>query len=89
MRNQQLKAELAEFQRLKVEEEHLRLEVFKARLSSDNQAILEREARARINRRSPISVERQIEIAREEIVREWFETDSQLAPDEHRCQPRT
>ena len=70
--NQQLQAELDELQRLKAEEERLQFEVFKARLTAEDQQRLTREAEAQVDRRSPVSKERQIEVAREEILRAWF-----------------
>jgi hypothetical protein len=71
-RNRQLQAELDELQRLKEEEERLRFEVFKTRLTPEDEVRLEKEASARVDRRSPVSEDRQVEVAREEILREWF-----------------
>jgi hypothetical protein len=71
-RNRQLQAELDELKRLKAEEERLRFELFKARLTLEEHERLAREAEAQVNRRSPVSVERQLEVAREQLLKEWF-----------------
>jgi hypothetical protein len=71
-RNQQLQGELDELKRLKAEEEHLRFEIFKARLTVKEHQRLDREAEAQVDRRSPISVGRQLEVAREQLLKEWF-----------------
>jgi hypothetical protein len=71
-RNRQLQAELDELKRLKAEEERLRVELFKARLTSEEHERLAREAEAQVDRRSPVSVERQLDVAREQLLKEWF-----------------
>jgi hypothetical protein len=71
-RNRQLQAELDELKRLKAEEEHLRFELFKERLTLEEHERLSREAEAQVDRRSPVSVERQLEVAREQLLKEWF-----------------
>jgi len=75
-RNRQLQAELDELKRLKAEEEHLRFELFKERLTLEEHERLAREAEAQVDRRSPVSVERQLEVAREQLLKEWFKLKS-------------
>jgi hypothetical protein len=71
-RNQQLRAELDALKRLKAEEEQLRFEIFKARLTSEEYERLDREAKVQVDHRSPVSIERQLEVAREQLLKDWF-----------------
>jgi hypothetical protein len=71
-RNRQLQTELDELHRLKAEEERLRFELFKARLTPEEHERLAREAEAQVDRRSPVSVERQLDVAHEQLLKEWF-----------------
>ncbi len=72
-KNQQLEAEIAALQQLKSQENELRFELFKAKLSEDDLAPLEEEARKQINRKIGLSEERQIEVNKEDILKRWFE----------------
>ena len=71
-RNRQLEVELKELKRLKMEEEHLVLEVFKAKLTPEEQQQLLREAQARVNPSGMLSEKRQLEMAQDDILRAWF-----------------
>ncbi len=71
--NVQLQAELAELQRLREQEAELRFELFKAQLSDEQRAELKAEAATRVQPRSAVSRERQMETYRDEVLREWFE----------------
>ena len=74
-RNRLLEAELEEIRRLKAEEERLELGVFRTRLLPSARRQLEREARDRVDPRSPLSEARQIEMAETEILRDWLKAD--------------
>ena len=74
-RNRLLEAELEEIRRLKAEEEELALNVFRAKLSPCERQQLEKEARDRVEPRSPLSEARQIEMAETEILRGWLKAD--------------
>jgi hypothetical protein len=82
-RNRQLQAELNELKRLKAEEEHLRFELFKEHLTLEEYERLAREAEAQVDRRSPVSVERQREVAREQLLKEWFKETGLRGYEEH------
>lgn len=71
--NAQLQAELAELQRLRKQEAELRFELFKAELSEEQQVELEAEAAKRVQPKAAVSRERQVEVYRDEVLREWFE----------------
>lgn len=73
MRNRRLEAELAELRRLKAEEDRLELEVFRARLTAKEQQQLAQEARARVNPHGLLSEARQLDMAQEDILRDWLE----------------
>ena len=73
--NAQLQAELAELQRLREQEAELRFELFKAGLSDEQQAELEAEAAKRVQPKAAVSRERQMEVYRDEVLREWFEQE--------------
>ena len=74
-RNRQLEAELEDVRRLQEEEERLKLEVFKAKLTAEAQSRLLEEARARLDPRSPLSEGLQLEMAQAEVLRGWMEDD--------------
>ena len=67
-----MEVELKELKRLKMEEEHLVLEVFKAKLTPEEQQQLSREAQARVNPSGMLSEKRQLEMAQDDILRAWF-----------------
>ena len=71
-RNHQLEVELEGLRRLKAEEEYLVLEVFKAKLTPEEEQQLLREAQARVNPGGMLSEKRQLEMARDDILRAWF-----------------
>ena len=71
-RNHQLEVELEELRRLKAEEEGLVLEVFEAKLTPEEEQQLLREAQARVNPGGMLSEQRQLEMARDDILRAWF-----------------
>ena len=72
IRNRQLEAELEELRRLKEQEENLALEIFRAKLTAEEEQELQREAQARVEPGGLLSEEKQLEIARHEILRTWF-----------------
>lgn len=74
--NAQLQAELAELQRLREQEAELRFELFKVGLSDEQCAELEAETAKRVKPNGPVSRERQLEVYRDEVLREWFEQRS-------------
>jgi DNA-binding Lrp family transcriptional regulator len=71
--NQQLEAELATLRQLKERERELQFELFREKLAPEEFERLEREARAQVKPGLGISKERQIEVAKDEIVKQWFE----------------
>jgi hypothetical protein len=73
--NAQLQAELAELERLREQEAELRLKLFKASLSEEQRSALESEAAKRVQPKTPVSRERQLEVYRDEVLREWFEKE--------------
>jgi len=73
--NAQLQAELAELQRLREQAAELRFELFKAGLSDEQQVELEAEAVKRVQPKAAVSRERQMEVYRDEVLREWFEQE--------------
>jgi hypothetical protein len=73
MRNQQLEEELATLRQLKEQERELRLALFEASLTDDEQQRLEQEARALVNPNMGLSTARQVEIQRNAILKAWFE----------------
>jgi hypothetical protein len=70
--NAQLQAELDALRQLQEQEAELRFELFRAGLSDDQKALLEQEAIKRVKPASAVSRERQLDVYREEILREWF-----------------
>jgi hypothetical protein len=73
MRNQQLKEELATLRQLKEQERELRLALFEASLTDEEQQRLEQEARTLVNPNMGLSTARQIEIQKDAILKAWFE----------------
>ena len=71
--NAQLQVELDALRQLKEQEAELRFELFKAGLSDKQKAELEQEAASRVKPKTAVSRERQMEVYRDEILREWFE----------------
>jgi hypothetical protein len=71
-RNQQLEAELAALRQLKEREQELQFEVFKARLTAEDLARLEREAQAQVSPKIGVSPERQLEVHKDTILQQWF-----------------
>ena len=75
IRNRQLEAELEEMRRLKAEEQDLELEVFRTGLTLERQQQLLEEAQARVDPRGMISEARQLEMAKEDILRTWLRAE--------------
>ena len=73
MRNQQLEEELATLRQLKEQERELRLALFEAALTDEEQQRLEQEARTLVNPNMGLSTARQIEIQKDAILKAWFE----------------
>jgi hypothetical protein len=73
MRNRHLEAELARLRELKEQEQQLRFELFQAQLSPDDWARIEQEAQAKVNPHMGLSTKRQLEVHRDEILRQWFD----------------
>jgi hypothetical protein len=73
MRNRHLEAELARLRELKEREQQLRFELFQAELSPEDWARIEQEAQAKVNPHMGLSTKRQLEVHRDEILRQWFE----------------
>jgi hypothetical protein len=81
MRNQQLEEELTTLRRLKEQERELRLALFEASLTDEEQQRLEQEARTLVNPNIGLSTTRQIEIQKDAVLKAWFEkheTDKSL-----------
>jgi hypothetical protein len=72
-RNQQLEEELATLRQLKEREKQLRFELFQASLTDEDQERLEREARQKVNPNLGLSATRQVEVYKEDILKQWFE----------------
>jgi hypothetical protein len=72
LRNKQLEEELAELRRLKEREQELQFELFKARLSAEDLGRLEQEAHAQVKPHLGLSTERQLEVHKDTILRQWF-----------------
>jgi hypothetical protein len=75
-RNQQLEEELAVLQQLKEREQALQFELFKAKLTAEDLAQLEHEARARVKPHLGLSPERQLDAHKDDILKQWFEQRS-------------
>jgi hypothetical protein len=73
IRNRQLEEELATLRQLKEQERELRLALFEASLTDDEQQRLEQEARALVNPNMGLSTARQVEIQRDTVLKAWFE----------------
>jgi hypothetical protein len=73
MRNQQLEGELTTLRQLKEQERELRLALFEASLSDEEQQRLEQEARTLVNPNIGLSTARQIEIQKDAVLKTWFE----------------
>jgi hypothetical protein len=71
--NKQLEEELADLPRLKEREQELQFELFKARLSAEDLERLEREAGAQVKPHLGLSIERQLAVHKDTILRKWFE----------------
>jgi hypothetical protein len=71
--NQQLEEELATLRQLKERERELRVALFEASLTDDEQQRLDQEARTRVNPHMGLSTARQIEIHKDAILKAWFE----------------
>jgi hypothetical protein len=73
MRNRQLEEELTTLRQLKEQERELRLALFEASLTDEEQQRLEQEARTLVNPNMGLSTARQIEIQKDAILKAWFE----------------
>jgi hypothetical protein len=73
MRNRQLEEELVILRQLKEQEGELRLALFEASLTDEEQQRLEHEARTLVNPNMGLSTVRQIEIQKDTILKAWFE----------------
>ena len=71
-RNQQLEAEFAALQQLKEREQALQFELFQAKLTAEDLARLEHEARARVKPHIGLSPERQLAVHKDDILKQWF-----------------
>jgi hypothetical protein len=72
-RNAQLAQELATLKHLKEREKELRFELFKATLPEDEWVRLDQEVCQQINPHIGLSTERQAEVHKDTILRQWFE----------------
>lgn len=73
IRNQQLEEELTTLRQLKEREKQLRFELFQATLTDEDQERLEREARRKVKPDLGLSATRQVEVYKEDILKQWFE----------------
>jgi hypothetical protein len=73
MRNRQLEEELVTLRQLKEQERELRLALFEASLTDEEQQRLEEEARTLVNPNMGLSTARQIEIQKDAVLKAWFE----------------
>jgi len=78
IRNQQLEEELATLRQLKEREKQLRFELFQATLTDEDQERLVQEAQRKVNPDLGLSATRQMEVYKEEILRQWFEQREKL-----------
>jgi len=78
IQNQQLEEELATLRQLKEREQGLQCELFREKLTREQRERLEQEARAQYKPGLGLSEQRQIEIAKGEIVKQWFAQWGQL-----------
>jgi hypothetical protein len=72
IRNRQLEEELVALRQLKEREQELRFELFKGQLTANELDRLKQKAREQVNPKIGMSTERQLEVAKEEILRQWF-----------------
>jgi transposase-like protein len=72
-RNRQIEEELATLRQLKEREVQLRFELFQAQLSADDWNRLEQEARAKVNPHLGLSTSRQLEVQKDNVLKQWFE----------------
>ena len=82
-RNRQIEEELATLRQLKEREVQLRFELFQAQLSADDWNRLEQEAQAKVNPHLGLSISRQLEVQKDNVLKQWFEqqTTSRSARD--------
>jgi hypothetical protein len=73
IRNQRLEEELTTLRQLKEQERELRLALFEASLTDEEQQRLEQEARTLVNPNLGLSTARQIEIQKDAVLKAWFE----------------
>jgi hypothetical protein len=72
-RNRQLEAELATLRELKEREQQLRFELFQAELRPEDWERIEQEAQAKVNPHMGLTENRQLEVHKDAILRQWFE----------------
>jgi hypothetical protein len=78
LRNQQLEEELATLRRLKEREQELQFELFVAQLTAEDLARLEREAQAEVKPHIGLSPAFQMEMQKDNILKQWFTRHTQL-----------
>ena len=78
LRNQQLEEELATLRRLKEREQELQFELFVAQLTAEDLARLEREAQAEVKPHIGLSPAFQMEMQKDNILKQWFTRRTQL-----------
>jgi hypothetical protein len=71
---------LAALRQLKEQEQALQFELFKAKLTAEDLARLEQDARARVKPHIGLSPERQLAVHKDEILKQWFVQQNTLAP---------
>jgi hypothetical protein len=81
-RNKQLEKELAELRQLKEREQELQFELFKTKLTAEDLARLEHEARGQVNPKLGLSPERQLAVHKDTILQQWFAQQSAPAQRE-------
>ena len=72
MRNKQLEEELTILQKLKEREQELQFDLFVAQLTAEDRARLEREARAEVQPHIGLSPAFQLEMHKDNILKQWF-----------------
>jgi hypothetical protein len=80
-RNRQIEEELATLRQLKEREVQLRFELFQTQLSGDDWNRLEREARAKVNPHLGLSTSRQLEVQKDNVLKQWFEQQTMSRSD--------
>jgi len=78
LRNQQLEEELTTLRRLKEREQELQFELFVAQLTAEDLARLEREAQAEVKLHIGLSPAFQMEMHKDNILKQWFTRRTQL-----------